>query len=162
MVDKIILTYSYPIPSNELLHMKKKFPFVEFVDISKPFFSETELFSSGCQEGLSKDISGKSNLTAYLNNASIYYGEELPENLLLRAPELRWIQYASDGLNVDVTQDILNSNILFTNARGIAAFDLGSRQTVAARFEQRQNRFWKTRSQHSLACGAVTMQYRAG
>ena len=63
----------------------------------------------------------------------------LPENLLKRAPKLKWIQFVSAGIERSITPELLRSPVLVTSASGIhatpiAEYVLGAMLALLKRF----------------------------
>ena len=54
-------------------------------------------------------------------DADVFYGFRFPEELLPRAPRLRWIQSISAGIEGNLSAPVLGRNIVVSNGAGIAA-----------------------------------------
>jgi len=66
-----------------------------------------------------KDATEK--LNSALREAEILYGVRFPVRVLDRAPNLKWIQVTSAGVDRFLTDDMLESPVILTNASGIHA-----------------------------------------
>ncbi len=58
-------------------------------------------------------------LDALLAQAEVIYGGSFPENLISRAPKLKWIQTVYAGVDNFMNEDIVKSPVMVTNMRGI-------------------------------------------
>lgn len=58
---------------------------------------------------------------ALLAQAEVLYGYRPPQNVIARAPGLKWIQTMLAGVDHILTDDILQSPVILTNMRGIHA-----------------------------------------
>ena len=67
----------------------------------------------------------KATLDALLSEAEIIYGLFFPNDLLSRAPKLKWIQTISAGVNRFTDADIWDSPVILTSASGIHATPIG-------------------------------------
>ena len=59
-----------------------------------------------------------------IGQIEIYYSASLPGGLPKRAPNLKWLQYVWDGIDLDVGKDILESSIVITNARQMSNLNI--------------------------------------
>lgn len=71
------------------------------------------------------DTSARQQMDAWLADAEVIYGFRLPSNVIARAPQLKWIQVMSAGVDRYLTDDILRSRITVTNVSGIHATTIG-------------------------------------
>jgi len=58
-------------------------------------------------------------LDAMLAQTEVVFGFDPPRNVVARAPELKWIQIMLAGVDRFLTDDIIQSPVVVTNARGI-------------------------------------------
>ncbi|MFW6103022.1 MAG: D-2-hydroxyacid dehydrogenase [Chloroflexota bacterium] len=65
------------------------------------------------------DLSRSNELDETLGLAEVVYALKLPERLLDRAPELRWIQTISTGVDKVLTPELAASGVTVTNMSGI-------------------------------------------
>jgi len=78
----------------------------------------------------SGDSTAKEKLDDLLAEAEVILGLRLPQNVITRAPKLKWIQAVGAGVNRFLDTEIVESSVIMTNARGvqstpIAEFTLG-------------------------------------
>ena len=59
-----------------------------------------------------------------IGDIEIYYSASLPGGLPERAPNLKWLQYVWDGIDLDVGKDLLESPIVITNARQMSNLNI--------------------------------------
>jgi phosphoglycerate dehydrogenase-like enzyme len=67
------------------------------------------------------DLSSKGRFDALLGQAEVLFGFRLPNDLLKRAPRLRWIQVMSAGVERFLTAEIIKSPVILTNVSGMHA-----------------------------------------
>jgi phosphoglycerate dehydrogenase-like enzyme len=98
------------------------------------------------------ETGAKEKLDALLAEAEIIYGLILPQNLLQRAPGLKWVQMMSAGVDRLARADVWQSQVIITGVSGITAtaiaeFVLGLMLMFAKgapqRFQMKQKREWK-------------------
>lgn len=65
------------------------------------------------------DFSRSTELDAYLRDADVVYALKLPQRLLERAPNLKWIQTISTGVERVLDDGIVRSPVVVTNMSGI-------------------------------------------
>ncbi len=70
------------------------------------------------------DSAAKVQLDAALAGAEIVYGLRVPQNLLSRAPDLKWIQVMSAGVDWILDDTMRESRVLLTNVSGIHAIPI--------------------------------------
>lgn len=68
-----------------------------------------------------KEDSRNPEFNALLAQAEVIYGLRFPENLIKRAPRLRWIQHMGTGVNRVLTDEIVKSRITVTNISTLRA-----------------------------------------
>lgn len=83
---------------------------VRLIDVSGPAQRE--------QEG---DAVAQREMDAILAEAEVIYGFRLPQNVIARAPSLKWIQVMAAGVDRYLSDEILQSHVTVTNASGIHA-----------------------------------------
>ena len=71
------------------------------------------------------DSTAKGKLDAMLAEAEVIYGLILPQNLLTRAPKLKWFQTMSAGVDRFARMDIWQSPVIITGVSGIHATPIG-------------------------------------
>lgn len=65
----------------------------------------------------SGDSCTREHLDALLSEADVFYGFNLPRNLVSRAPRLRWIQLPLAGVDPFLTQELVDSPVIVTKAK---------------------------------------------
>jgi phosphoglycerate dehydrogenase-like enzyme len=85
-------------------------PRIKLTDVSGLFRAE-----------LSGDLSLKAKLDAHLAEVEIIYGLRLPHNILVRAPNLKWMQVMSAGVERFLDIEMVESPVIMTNVSGIHA-----------------------------------------
>ena len=89
---------------------------------------------------------------APLARAEIIYGFGLPDDVINRAPKLKWIQTTSAGVDMYLNDDLLKSRVILTNVRGMHAVTIGEfvlgEMLMFAKgapqcFQQKQLKQWK-------------------
>ena len=63
------------------------------------------------------DLSAKAELDAVLNSADILFALHLPQDLLRRAPHLKWIQIMAAGVEMALSKDITESPVVMKIGR---------------------------------------------
>jgi len=71
------------------------------------------------------DKSAAGKLDILLQEAEVIYSARLPAKVLERAPNLKWIQVTSAGVDRFLTGEMLQSPVILTNASGIHATPIG-------------------------------------
>jgi phosphoglycerate dehydrogenase-like enzyme len=66
-------------------------------------------------------LTSKEKYDAILAQAEVVYGLMPPKNVIARAPNLRWIQAMLAGVDHFINADVIQSQIVVTNSRGIHA-----------------------------------------
>jgi D-2-hydroxyacid dehydrogenase (NADP+) len=89
-------------------------PRIKVVDASQLFNAEQNA-----------DFSSKSQFDAILERAEIIYGPWPPNDLILRAPRLKWYQSMLAGLDKPSFIQLIQSTVTVTNARGTHSFQVG-------------------------------------
>ncbi len=56
-----------------------------------------------------------------LAEAEVIFGQQMPENVIRRAPRLKWIQAMSAGVNRILTEDVLKSPVKITTIGDVRA-----------------------------------------
>lgn len=67
------------------------------------------------------DFRSKREFDALLNEADVIFAARLPEDVLKRAPRLKWVQAMGAGVERILDQDIIISPVIITNVSGIHA-----------------------------------------
>jgi len=98
------------------------------------------------------DPTAREKLDAMLAEAEVIYGLILPQNLLVRAPRLKWVQTMSAGVDRFARMDIWQSPVIITGVSGIHATPIGEfvlefmlmfAKRAPQCFQMKQNREWK-------------------
>jgi D-2-hydroxyacid dehydrogenase (NADP+) len=115
---------------------------IKVTDVSK--------MSQAAQRG---DAAAKQQLDALLAEAEIIYGFRLPENVIARAPKLKWFQTMSAGVDRFLDGEFKHSPVVMTSVSGIHATPIGefvlglmlmfAKQAPLA-FQQKQKKLWKS------------------
>jgi phosphoglycerate dehydrogenase-like enzyme len=101
----------------------------------------------------------KEKLDALLAEAEVIYGLILPNNLLERAPKLKWIQMMSAGVDRLKDTDIWRSRVIITGVSGIHATPIGEfvlelmlmfAKGAPLCFQMKQKRQWQRYMPHIL------------
>jgi phosphoglycerate dehydrogenase-like enzyme len=105
------------------------------------------------------DLSKKPELDSLLAWADILYCLSAPQDVIARAPKLKWIQVISAGVDNWRDTDVWKSNVVITRASGIHATPIGefvlglmllfAKNTTLA-FKQMQTRHWRRYETHTL------------
>jgi D-2-hydroxyacid dehydrogenase (NADP+) len=98
------------------------------------------------------DAAARKELDILLADAEIIYGFRLPENVIARAPKLKWFQTMSAGVDRFLDDRFRRSPVVLTSVSGIHAVPIGefvlglmlmfAKQAPLA-FQQQQQRQWK-------------------
>ncbi len=100
----------------------------------------------------SGDLASKKKLDVLLAEAEVIYAYRLPTNVIARSPKLKWVHLWSAGLNHLLNTDIMRSQVILTNGRGIydtpiAEFVLGLMlmfvKNMALYTQLKQEKQWK-------------------
>lgn len=73
----------------------------------------------------SGDFARKDELDALLAEAEVIYGFRLPNDVIARAPKLKWIQVMSAGVDRFLDIEFQQSSVIMTNVSGIHAIPIG-------------------------------------
>jgi len=71
------------------------------------------------------DSTSKEKLDALLAEAEVLFSFNLPQNVITRAPKLKWIQVASAGVERFLDTDMVESSVIMTNISGVHATPIG-------------------------------------
>jgi D-2-hydroxyacid dehydrogenase (NADP+) len=71
------------------------------------------------------DAAAREQFDALLAEAEVIYGLMLSQNILARAPKLKWVQTMSAGVDRFATTDIWQSPVILTGVSGIHATPIG-------------------------------------
>jgi len=69
----------------------------------------------------SGDLASKEKLDVLLAEAEVIFGLRLPQNVIARAPKLKWVQVMSAGVDRFLDTEMLESPVILTNVSGIHA-----------------------------------------
>ncbi|MCD6452607.1 MAG: D-2-hydroxyacid dehydrogenase [Acidobacteria bacterium] len=64
-------------------------------------------------------VKSREELEREIEDADIYFGWALPGEVLRRAKKLRWIHASAAGIRRHLIPELVNSEIIFTNSRGV-------------------------------------------
>lgn len=73
----------------------------------------------------SGDFARKDELDALLAEAEVIYGFRLPNDVIARAPKLKWVQVMSAGVDRFLDIEFQQSSVIMTNVSGIHAIPIG-------------------------------------
>jgi phosphoglycerate dehydrogenase-like enzyme len=112
--------------------------------------TDVSRLSQAAQKG---DAAARKQLDALLAEAEIIYGFRLPENVIARAPKLKWFQTMSAGVDRFLDDEFNRSPVVMTSVSGIHATPIGefvlglmlmfAKQAPLA-FQQKQQKLWKS------------------
>jgi len=71
------------------------------------------------------DFTSKEKLDVLLADAEVIFGLRLPQNVIGRASELKWVQVMSAGVNRFLDSEMVESPVILTNVSGIHATPIG-------------------------------------
>ncbi len=71
------------------------------------------------------DLAAKEQLDALLAETEVFYGFTLPQNIIARAPKLKWVEMIPAGVDRFLDADMVKSSVIMTNGRGLAAISIG-------------------------------------
>lgn len=98
------------------------------------------------------ESTSKEQVDAMLAEAEVLFGRRLPQNIIARAPKLKWIQGMATGVEGYLRDDILRSPVILTSVKGIAAipvsefalqFMLMLAKQAQSCFQMKQEKQWK-------------------
>jgi phosphoglycerate dehydrogenase-like enzyme len=105
------------------------------------------------------DKSGKKKLDAILAEIDVLFGFIPPENIISRAPRLKWMQVVSAGVDRHQGTEIWKSNVILTGVSGIHATPIGEfvmgfilmlAKGMPQAFQQKQKREWQRYMPHTI------------
>ena len=97
------------------------------------------------------DAQAREELSNILRKADVVYGGRLPADYLRRAPNLKWLQVTSAGVDRYLTPEFMQSNVTLTNVSGIHATPIGEfvlafmlmlAKRIPYAFEMKQKKEW--------------------
>ena len=112
------IAYGYPI-SQAHVDRLNALPGVELFDLVSLLKSEKDTASEHGPDS-PEATAARQSVDDVISQIEIYYSASLPGGLPKRAPNLKWLQYVWDGIDLDVGPDILESPIVITNARQLS------------------------------------------
>lgn len=101
------------------------------------------------------------DLNSLLGEAEVIYGLRFPENILERAPHLKWVQTSSAGVDTLVGTKLWQCDVILTNASGIHAIPIREHvlgimlmfvKYAPVYFANKQTKIWKQHMPDQL-CG---------
>jgi phosphoglycerate dehydrogenase-like enzyme len=101
---------------------------------------------------LKGDSAARNELDTVLVDAEVVYGFRLPRNLIARAPNLKWVQVATAGVDRFLDDDFRRSPVILTNVSGIHATPISEfvmeqmlmfAKKAAFCFELKQKKQWQ-------------------
>ncbi len=97
------------------------------------------------------DSASKEKLDALLSEVEVIFGLWLPQNVTSRAPNLKWIQTMSAGVDRFLDTQMVQSPVILTNVSGIHATPIGEfvlglmlmfAKNVPMHFQLKQEKQW--------------------
>ena len=116
------IAHGYPI-SQTYVDKINALPGVELFDIVGLLRVEKDAASEHGPDS-SEAAAARQKVDDVIGQIEIYYSASLPGGLPKRAPNLKWLQYVWDGIDLDVGKDILESPIVITNARQLSSLNI--------------------------------------
>ena len=110
----ITATVTGPIGEDCLQQITSISPKIKLTDVSDLFVAE--------QGG---ELAAKKKLDVLLAEAEVIYGQRLPQNLISRAPKLKWVQVMSAGVERFLDTKMVESPVILANTSGIHAIPIG-------------------------------------
>ena len=101
------IAYGYPIAQTYIDRLNS-LPGVELFDIVGLLQSEKDAASEHGPDS-PEATAARQQVDDVISQIEIYYSASLPGGLPKRAPNLKWLQYVWDGIDLDVGPDILES-----------------------------------------------------
>ncbi len=114
MSQTINVIYTRPMPNFKTLGLEYV-RLIEAVDSCIRFQDVAELVHAE-EKG---DSSASQKMDAILSETEIIFGFPPPRNLIARAPKLKWVQTPLAGVDAFLVPDIISSQVVLTNSRGI-------------------------------------------
>ncbi|MEE9248225.1 MAG: D-2-hydroxyacid dehydrogenase [Dehalococcoidia bacterium] len=151
-MGELKIAYGYSIPEEYLKRLEaisSDLRLLNVIDLVKVEYSTAKEHGADSPEARA----ARAKVDDVIREVEVYYSATLPSNLPERAPNLKWLQYVWDGIDLDVGKDILESPIVITNARQISALNIAEWVVmVMLMFSKRANdllaerndRFWST------------------
>ncbi len=140
-MEPVNIVVTTPIGDNYKQPIADISPRLKLTDVSGLFRAE--------QSG---DLAAREKLDRLLAEAEVVFGLRLPQNIIRRAPKLKWIQVMSAGVNRFLDAEMVASPVTLTNVSGIHATSIGEfvlmlMLTLAKGaplcFQLKQERQWK-------------------
>jgi D-2-hydroxyacid dehydrogenase (NADP+) len=113
-VESVNVLVTAPIGDELLQQITSVSPKIKLSDVSELVRAE--------QKG---DFARKGELDARLAEAEVIYGLRLPENVLARAPKLKWVQAMSAGVDRLLDDEFRQSSVIMTSVSGMHATPIG-------------------------------------
>ena len=98
------------------------------------------------------DLTAKDKLDVLLAETEVIYGDEIPRNVITRAPKLKWFQVKKVGVDEFLDTEMMESPVMLTNVSGINADTIGEfvlgrmlmfAQQAPVGFQLQQEKQWK-------------------
>ena len=122
-MGELKIAYGHSIPEEYLKRLESissDLRLLNVIDLVKEEYSTAKEHGADSPEARA----ARAKVDDVIRDVEVYYSATLPGNLPERAPNLKWLQYVWDGIDIDVGKDILESPIVITNARQIAALNI--------------------------------------
>ena len=116
------IAHGYPIPQTYLDQLNGMAG-VELVDIGDALKQEKQAVKAHGPDS-AEASEARARVDAAIGDMEVYYSASLPSDLPKRAPNLKWLQYVWDGIDLDIGADILESPITVTNAREMSNLNI--------------------------------------
>jgi phosphoglycerate dehydrogenase-like enzyme len=95
------------------------------------------------------DLSHRAQYDALLKDSDVMFGFRLPNEVLKRAPNLKWLQMMSAGVERYLNDTMIASPIVITNASGLAAVPIAEwLMTVMLMFAKKMPTYLKNKDEH--------------
>ncbi len=113
------------------------------------------------------DFTSKDKLDAQLAEAEVVFGSIVPRDIVARSPKLKWVQTMNAGIDRILDTDIMQSQVMLTNAGGIHGipmkefvlhFMLMFAKQAPLCFQLQKEKRWETfvpEMIHSKTCGIL-------
>lgn len=116
------IAHGYPI-SQTYVDKIRSLPGVELFDIVGLLQAEKNTAAEHGPDS-PEAAAARQKVDDVIGQIEIYYSASLPGDLPGRAPNLKWLQYVWDGIDLDVGPDLLDSPIVITNARQMSNLNI--------------------------------------
>jgi phosphoglycerate dehydrogenase-like enzyme len=119
-LEKVNVMVTTDVGEELLGRINRVSPKVNLLDASRVWHGPVPLGKPGAAGADDDKI-----LDGMLAQAEVIYGFSFPQNVVSRAPNLKWLQTMSAGVDRLLTPEIANSAVILTNAHGIHGASVG-------------------------------------